>query len=247
MSRDMGVQEIMSNFIDYHLNGVYTSMPGVVVTVRNKLNEMSVDVQPALSMRTEDADSVTPRPTILNVPFHMPLTDQGGLSYPISVGTPVWLVFSMRGLEKWKRSDGKPDAPTDLRKFDARDCIAIPGAWPAPISKNNPKAHHLNHSTDDVVLVHNIGKGSEVEIRLKPDGDVFINSPKKVTVNCIDAQVNAENSIDMNTNHFSLSANTSTVDTDMEFTGSFVLNGITMETHRHPENDSGGPTDGPIN
>jgi len=261
------LHEVLTASSDYALSNVYTNIPGIIVAVKD-LGQLCVDVQPTINVRTQDGEASTQRPPILNVPLKQPVSLQGGLTYPVSVGQPVWLEFSMRGLEVWKRGAGHSDAPIDMRTFDPRDCIASP-IYPFQTSPNQASKRTHSHSPSDVVLVHNIGSGSEVEIRLKPNGDVIINSPTKVTVNCQDAEINADSSTSVNTSDFSVNASSvsfnsgsfvvgtgtyaisatdsATMTASLSQNGSFVLNGIAMESHRHPENDGGGPTDGPIN
>lgn len=260
--------EVLTASQDYAASNMYTSIPGIVVTVTD-LGEQRIDVQPAINLRSQDGGEVSERPPILNVPLQMPISKQGGLTFPISVGTPVTLFFSMRGLDIWKRSNGYPSTPSDMRKFDIRDCVAIPGTYPFSEAPNQPSKRTLGHDPMDVVLVHNIGSGAEVEVRLKTNGDVVINSPTKVIVNCEDAEINAGSSTAINTDSMTIDASdvtvtsgtfvvntgtyaisatgTATMAASLSQNGSFTLNGIAIESHRHPENDGGGPTDGPIN
>lgn len=196
MSQSPSLQELLSASNDYALSNVYTAIPGVVISVED-MGECRLNVQPTINIRSEKGDINTPRPPILNVPFQQPISQQGGLTYPIAPGNPVWLNFSMRGLEIWKRGNGMPEAPADMRRFDPRDCMATP-LYPFGMSPNKADKRSLSHDPLDVVLVHNIGTGSEVEIRLKPNGDVFVNSPRHVTVNCQNATVNADIDITAN-------------------------------------------------
>lgn len=190
-NRTPSLQEVMGAHFDYQSGGMHTALPGIVVSVGN-LAEQRIDVQPTLNMRDYSGETIEERPPILNVPLHMPVTKEGGLTYPISVGTPVFLIFSMRGMDVWKRGNGYSVTPSDYRKFDIKDCVAIPGIFPFSEATNSPAKRVNGHSVDDVVLVHNIGQGNEVEIRLKPNGDVIVNSPTMVQVNCKNAEVNAE-------------------------------------------------------
>lgn len=266
MSRTLGLQEILVNSFDYEMSNVYTSIPGVIVAVHDSLAGMRVDVQPTINIRNEDASEVTPRPSVLNVPLQMPVTLEGGLTYPIKKGNPVWLSFSMRGLDVWKRGSGLSDTATDMRMFDIRDCVAIPGVYPSGLSPNSPQRRTMPHDTEDVVLAHNLGTPNEVEIRLKRSGDVYINSPNKVYVNCTDAEINAEDSVEItcedylvNCNNYAVNtvnyALVATGDSDNVYSqgtfrmqGSFVLNGVAMESHVHSGVISGGDsTQGPQN
>lgn len=252
-SRNPSLQELLRGSFDYHTADMYTAIPGVVVGVNN-LGQQRVDVQPSINIRDEDGEESIERPAILNVPLQLPLSQTGGLSFPIKKGCPVLLVFSMRGLDVWKKGSGLPDMPSDIRKFSMRDAIAIPAIYPSDISPNSPQSRSNPHSPDDVVLVHNLGSGNEVEIRLKPSGDVEVNSPTKVVVNCKDAEINSDNyTVDANNVQFkSANFNISTGTYSMSATdeassvgvlshnGSFILNGIHVEDHDHGGVESGG-------
>lgn len=192
--REPTLVEALNNHFEYSMSNTYTAIPGVVVSVKN-MGQMTVDVQPSVNVRSADGLDVAERPPILNVPFHMPVTKEGGLTYPISAGTPVFLIFSMRGMDSWKRGNGYPTTPTDNRMFDIRDCVAVPGLYPGGQSPNDPGKRTNSHSPDDVVLVHGIGTGSECEIRLKADGSVIVNTNNKVTINTNEAEINASNTV----------------------------------------------------
>lgn len=266
MTRQLGFQEVIGGAFDYYTSNIYTSMPAMVVSV--DLPNMRAVVQPTVNMRDESGDENVKRPTIINVPIQMPITDKGGLSFPIGSGCPVLLIWSMRGLDTWKRGNGLPDKPTDTRKFDIRDCVAIPSIFPQSLSKNSPSSRSNSHSPEDVVLVHNIGSGSEVEIRLKPNGDVEVNSPTKVIVNCEDAEINSSTSTKVTTGDFSVESSSFTVNTgtyaisatgtatqtgtfshqgQMNITGDINLNGKSVDEHRHAGVVAGGDDTAPFN
>lgn len=266
MSRDASMQELLNNSFAYHMNNVYTAIPGVVVTVRNNLEDMTLDVQPTLNVKNKDG-SVEERPVVVNVPFQFPSSSTAAFTYPINVGDSVLLIYSMRGLDTWKRGTGRQVTPTDFRKFDKRDCFAIPGIHPMSQSINNPQKRFWDHSTTDAVLVNNIGTAQEQEIRLKSDGDVVVNTRQNVEVNCENATINANADINMSCVNFSLDASSSIMITspttnwiggitqtgDYSQTGNYTLigtatlNGIAFDTHKHTDvqpgtGTSGGPT-----
>lgn len=219
MQRTPSFDEYLQTYFNYVMSGVYTSIPAVVVGIKD-LSEQRIDVQPAINMRTQEGDNERQRPPILNVPLHMPMTKQGGLSYPIQNGDSVFLVFSMRGLDVWKSGDVGFTTPNSVRKFDERDCVAFAGIYPF---KSSPQKGRTNaHSVNDVVLVHNIGKSSEVEIRLKPNGDVVINSPRTITVNCKKGVVNSDN-VEVN-------ADKSIFNSVVEINGQTTVNGLLRYT-----------------
>lgn len=209
MSQEYGLSEFIQDGIEYYTRQMYTSIPGVIVTVRQSLHEMTVDVQPMVSYVTEDGESVD-RPVVLNVPIKFPTSKKSGMTFPVEPGDPVLLVYSMRNTDSWKRQDGVQSAiPTDNRKFDKKDCFALPGVFPFSQSPNNPAKHTHPHDSKDTVMYSNLGNGNEVEVRLKPDGNLIINAPVKVTVNTKDAEVNADNSTTVNTQTATVNADTS--------------------------------------
>lgn len=197
MAQAPTLHEILTASSQYALSDVYTNIPGIILAVKD-MGQMMVDVQPTINIRSQEGDENTPRPPILNVPLKMPISNRGGLTYPVAPGQPVWLEFSMRGMEIWKRGNGSPEAPVDMRTFDPRDCCASP-IYPFQSSPNQSSKRSLPHSPQDVVLVHNLGTGNEVEIRLKPNGDCVVTSPANVIVNCKNAIVNADIDATVNT------------------------------------------------
>lgn len=261
MSREASMQELLNNSFAYHMNNVYTAIPGIVVTVRNNLEDMTLDVQPTLNVKNKDG-SVEERPVVVNVPFQFPSSSTAALTFPINVGDSVLLIYSMRGLDTWKRGTGRLVTPTDFRKFDKRDCFAIPGIHPMSESINDPQKRFWAHDTSDAVLVNNIGTPQEQEVRLKANGNVIVNTRQDVEVNCNNATVTANADISMSCVNFSLDASSSITITspsttwvgainqtgDYSQTGTYLLTGININLHTHPilsGSSAPGPTGGP--
>lgn len=239
------LQQAMTSAFEYQMSDIYTAIPGVVVTVRNDFKDLYIDVQPSLNIRDEDG-TITERPVILNVPVQMLASSTSAVIVPLNVGDPVFLLFSMRGLDTWKRGNGRPTTPSDLRKFDKRDCIAIPGVMPIGNSTNEPSKHVWPHNPKDVTIVHNLGSGQEVEIRLKTDGSVAINSTNKVEIQCKDAVVKATSSISIDAPEISFNGNVTHTGNYTMF-GTYTTNGIVWNDHKHVgvqpgSGTSGGPT-----
>ena len=255
----MSLQELMNASFDYQTNNLYTAAPGVVVAVRNNLEELSVDVQPTVNILNKDK-TTKERPVVLNVPVQMPSSSTAALTFPINVGDPVLLIYSMRSLDVWKRSEGKPTVPSDNRKFDKRDCFAIPGVWPFGRSVNKPSTRTWPHDTNDLVITNNIGTGSENEVRLHKNGDITINTNKDVFVNCNNASVTAQADITLNSANLDVTADSATFAIgettwvgNITHTGNYTVtgiatfNGIVFQDHKHTgvttgPSTTGGPT-----
>ncbi|NTA36838.1 Gp138 family membrane-puncturing spike protein [Agrobacterium salinitolerans] len=54
-------------------------------------------------------------PELLEVPLDQPMTANGGMTFPIPVGTPVMLTPQMRAMDGWE--EGGDATPTDARSF----------------------------------------------------------------------------------------------------------------------------------
>ncbi|MGC3003988.1 Gp138 family membrane-puncturing spike protein [Streptomyces sp. G35A] len=203
MAQEYSLQETLTRSFLQGMENVYTSIPGIVVTVRDNFQNLSVDVQPAVNIKKEDG-TVSERAVVLNVPVLMPSSRDGGLTHNVSVGDSVWLMFSMAGLDTWKRGNGTPVIPSDFRKFDKRDCVAMLSPFPFSESVNNPDKHVWSHDPNDVVLYHNLGTAEETEIRLHRAGGVTINTNQGVTVN-------AGEFVEVNTKDYTVNTETYTV------------------------------------
>lgn len=200
------------------MSNIYTCIPCVVVGNSSIALQM-LDVQPVVNKRFKN-DTVEQHPAILSVPVVFPSSSTSALTFPISIGDTVLCVFSQRGLDTFKNSgaDSRFVTPTDFRKFDKRDAIAIPGLFPFSESVNSASNRSLPHSTDDLVVAHNLG-GAEVELRMRPDGSVLLKSPTKVTVECVDAELFSETAV------VNVSASTTITCPVTEWTGSLTFNG----------------------
>lgn len=216
MDEEVGLGEVIQSFIEYALQNKFTALPGVVLKVHNKGTQQLLDVQPSVSIKGRDG-SVTDQATILNVPYQQPASSIGGLVFPINPGDNVLLVFSMRGIDTWKRGNGGLAPPSDYRMFSNQDCIAIPCIF--PVSNVPTSGKHTSGYAPGDVAIYNARNGSMCEIILKANGDVIVNSPKGVTVNCVTSNVNATGSATITTPSLTVDSPSST------FTGAVNVEG----------------------
>lgn len=237
--------------------GIYTAIPCIIVRVNEDGIRQSIDVQPVINRKLKNGE-VKEHPTILSVPLIYPASKTSAFTFPVNVGDTVLCIFSQRGLDVFKSLDGLPAAGTDYRKFDIRDAIAIPGLFPFSKAINNPAAHTWEHSPFDTVVVHNLGTGREVEVRLKENGDLNISTLQNVTVNANTVTVNASVSANITTPTFNVTAdnalfnigntiwngNISQVGNYTQ-SGIYILSGITMNTHVHSGVQPGTGVSGP--
>lgn len=111
---------------------VWTSLPGAVVSYDTVAN--TVSVQCSLKINFTGADGVLvwkTIPIIQDVPVVFP---QGGgylLTFPLTQGDEVLVVFSSRCIDAWWHSSGVQELPV-LRMHDLSDGFAIPGPYSKP-------------------------------------------------------------------------------------------------------------------
>lgn len=240
--------------------GIYTAIPCRITAIPDNLEDLRIDVQPLIDTLYSDGTSEE-HSQILGVPVVFPAGRVSMLSFPLFVGDTVLCVFSQQSLDNFKVSNGTPEVASDFRRMDARDAIAIPGLVPFPKSLNKPANRAWPHDTADFVVAHNIMTGTEVEIRMKRNGDLIINTEQNVSVNCNNATVTASQNIDLTAgNSISLTAATMSVNVgstswtgsinqsgDYSQTGTYTLDGININLHKHTgvtpgAGTSGGPT-----
>ena len=247
------LQELQTAASEDKASQQHTAIPCIVVAVRDSLKGAMVDIQPTVNQRFKDG-TVKERPVILGVPVSFPVSDSAGLTFPIKVGTTGTAIFSMRNLDAWKNGSGRPTTPLNFAKFDKGDAIFYPGIQPPGVNVNNPSKRTWAHSTEDTVLVNNIGTDQECEVRLKASGDIVINTNQNVEVNCNNATITAQADVDVICQNFTVDAAASfnvTAATGeiniptTNWTGSIVqignytltgvatFNGIVWDTHKH--------------
>jgi hypothetical protein len=255
------IQDTINSAFDYKMDNIHTAIPCIVIAVRDDGNGQMVDIQPTINQKLPDG-TVKERPPILGVPISFPISANGGMTYPITVGTTGMAQFSMRDMEAWKAGNGRPSTPQTQGKMSASDAVFQPGIQPPGSAINNPGKHVLTHSTADVVMFGNLG-GAEAEVRIKADGSIEINtSNHPVTINCSVANINANEEVNITTPVMNIDADNTTWIGNISLQGSIVqigdwtqtgnytavgiqsFNGIIFSTHKHIGVTAGTATSG---
>lgn len=243
------IQDTVNSAIDYRMESLNTSIPCIVLAVRDGGNSQMVDIQPTINQKLQDG-SVKERPPIIGVPVSFPVSNSAGMTWPIKVGDTGLAVFSMRDMDAWKSGNGRPSTPSNASKMAAGDAIFYPGIQPAGNAVNNPAKHVLTHSPEDVVIFANLG-ATECEVRLKADGSIEITtSNQAVTINCSNATVNASESVNINSPQMTVDVANSVWLGDIAHTGNYTgvgiqtFNGIVFSTHKHLGVQTGTGTSG---
>jgi hypothetical protein len=159
---------------EYQMRNIFTAIPAKVMMVENA-GEQRVSVKPLVNAVFPDWDDSEEFPTILSVPLVYPSSSSSAVVFPVHAGDTVLLVFAQSCMDVFKGGDGSVQPPSDYRRFDKRDAIAIPGLFPFGSAINQVSKHTLPHSTDDLVVFHNLGTSAECELRMKQTGKIEIN------------------------------------------------------------------------
>lgn len=236
--------DVIQTQFQVNMGEVYTALPCVVLNVHGKFFEQRVDVRPSINDLYKDNTSKEQAP-ILSVPVLLPGTRNSLVSFPINVGDTVMCIFSQRSMDNFKIGNGQPTTPNDLRKFSDQDAVAIPGLVPFSRSVNNPATRKFQHNpSQDLVIAHNIGSGSEVMLQMKPNGDMVVNTDSGVTVNAKTATINAEHNVTVTAQTGTFSVGSGSWTGDMSISGVWTFNGIPFNTHKHTGVTTGAGTSG---
>lgn len=149
--------EAVQRAVGSMMEGVNTSMPGRIVSYDGS----RAVVTPSLSKQMANGEPLAP-PKIVSVPVVWQGGSlggvQGGVSFPLSAGDEVLLVFSQRSLEEYLQ--GSDEAPSDPHRFDLTDAIAIP-----KLGRSG------SAPTDRAVFTFGAAK-----LEMMPDGSIFFGN-----------------------------------------------------------------------
>lgn len=153
--------DIFRDSVNSILCNVHTSLPGIVKHYDPNTNKATI--QPALNKNFTSGE--TPMPVLENVPIVFPKN----IIFPINTNDYVVLFFMERSIDLWLSVGGQV-TPTDPRKFDLSDAIAIPGL--EPFTQTYP-----DNNNEDYVISY---AGST--IRINSNGDIVIKTSNKVAI-----------------------------------------------------------------
>jgi hypothetical protein len=259
------LEELLKLSFYREASGMYTAIPCRITNIPNSLSDLRVDVEPVIQQQYADG-SFEEHTQILGVPVVFPTGRTSMLSFPLFVGDTVLCVFSQSSMDNFKQGSGTPQRASDARRMDSRDAIAIPGLYPFGKSLNRAAVRSWPHSTADMVVAHNIATGTEVELRMKPNGDIIINTNQDAFVNSKNATVTVQEKVEVVCTDFVLNASNSISITagssmtisspvtnwtgnilqtgDYTQTGTYTLDGININLHKHKDVTPGTGTSG---
>lgn len=167
--------EVLRVAIEAALNETHTCLPAVIESF--DATTQTAKVNPSIRRIIYSGDKIN-IPPIINVPVMFPSSGGFSLTFPVSSGDEVLLVFSERSIDTWLQSGGIQD-PLDRRKHDYSDAVAIMGIH------SNVKAIS-DYSTTDMVLRSDDGNAKitvsqdAVDIDIAGTGGATYNSDGSV-------------------------------------------------------------------
>ncbi len=147
--------------------GLHTCLPGYVLAYDR--TTQTCDVQPSVRGRVQQADGVISEvdlPALKGVPVAFPSGASFSLTFDLTVGDPVVVMFAERAIDVWKGNQPATIVGVqEPRRFDLSDAYAIPGGRPpvaplpatdyasgATVLRNNDIRLGSSAATDTVVL-----------------------------------------------------------------------------------------------
>ena len=153
--------------IQYNLNNIHTAMPAQILSY--DFTTQKASVQPTVNKQW--TDGTTSRMPIINeVPVIFPSAGGASVSFPVLAGDTCLLVVCERSITEWLLAGGLA-TPSDPRKLDLTDAVAIPGLIPFngtfPVRTNNT----------DFIIEYG---GSSITIT--QNGDIKINTASTIAL-----------------------------------------------------------------
>ncbi|QGP52530.1 Mu-like prophage protein gp45 (plasmid) [Piscirickettsia salmonis] len=169
------LEQVLHAALESRLCDVHTSIPGRIASY--DATTQKANIQPVIKKKLRDGRAFS-MPVITDIPVMFPSAGGGLLSFPAKQGDTGLLFFCERSIDQWMTGNNDEAEPLWNHKHNYTDAVFIPGLY--PYSK-----------TLEADPVNTELKFSDNQIILKPDGSIVINAPKQITINTINAYVNA--------------------------------------------------------
>lgn len=136
--------ELLRRAIQYYLAHVHTAQPGEIVDYDPETQLASV--KPLIMFPLSNGKSLS-TPVIHRVPVQFSRSRAASISFKITKGDPCTLIFCERSLDAWMEK-GEEAPPSQPRRHDLTDAIAIPGLFAPGVKPVNPENLDLVIETD---------------------------------------------------------------------------------------------------
>lgn len=207
---------------------IWTALPGVVAAVN--LASQTLSVQPTVqgSVASPDgAKQLVNLPLLVDVPIVWPRAGGFALTFPITAGDEVLVVFASRCIDSWWQSGGI-GAPAEARMHDLSDGFAVlaPTSQPKKLS---------GVSSTNVQLRDEAGT---TYVEITPDGKARVVAATQIDVEAPTVNI---------TGDLNVTGEMNLVGQLTQSGGSMTIGGVVFGTHKHTgvqpgSGTSGGPT-----
>lgn len=160
---DPSYQQSEDRAICDHLRQLHTCLPGRIhkydpVTQRAQIQPVVGDYYWDLK-----ADKLVPDklPMLVGVPIVFPSAAGSSITFPLTKGDPVIVVFSERSIAEYLRDGNLDNQPSSARAFDLSDAIALPGGR----SFNHASEHAAPIPAEGMDEKAMVLRGDEVHVR----------------------------------------------------------------------------------
>ena len=208
---------------------IWTALPGVVAAVN--LTAQTLSVQPTVQGLVASPDGtkqLVNLPLLVDVPIVWPRAGGFALTFPITAGDEVLVVFASRCIDSWWQSGGI-GAPAEARMHDLSDGLAIL----APTSQ--PKKLTGVSSTN----VQLRDESGTTYVEITPDGKARVVATTQIDVEAPTINI---------TGNLNVTGEMNLVGQLTQTGGSMTIGGVVFGTHKHTGVQPGsGTSDGPTN
>lgn len=165
--------DAIRNAVLYQLLNIHTAMPGKVVSY--DYTSKKAQIQPMVDKKYTDG-TTEPMPVLNNVPVIFPFAGGASITFPVNPGDFCLVICCERSIDNFL-AQGQQSPPTDPRKFDLSDGVAIMGLL--PFNQTSPA------SSNDEFLISYAGS----KIKIASNGDVTIQTARKVAIGTVSTEV----------------------------------------------------------
>jgi len=170
------IELVVEEGIDSALKRLHTCLPGVVDSF-DPATQLA-DIQPTIKRKTEE--EVVNLPLLTNVPVRFQKSADFSITFPITTGDEVLVIFAERSIDTWLEYGGIQN-PFDFRKHDLSDAFAFPMMY-------SQKDVIPNFNASNLEIRLNVGTGSIV---ITPAGVVSIEGNASLNLDATEIALNS--------------------------------------------------------
>lgn len=223
--RRSSLDTVIQTGIDSNLKDLHTCLPGEVISF--SASTQTADIQPSIK-RVINGSPVN-LPVLKAVPVRFQRSADFAVTFPLSPGDHVMVIFCERSIDSWLELGGIQD-PLDVRRHHLSDAFALPMMYP-----NTNVVPDMDPANLQIKTI-----SGNVKITVRPDGTLDITTSGDIDINS-----GADVNINTTGNSYIKSALT-TIDNNLLVTGSITGQTGLAVTGVHPSTGAGAKVTGDV-